>query len=279
MGYFIYNGKFLKVGTPIISTANRGLRYGDGLFETMLLQEGKILLEGAHFARLWKGMAVLGFDFPKHFTPEKLSEQILALAKKNCLEKNARVRLQVVRGDGGLYDAANHTPHYIIETGALPENYGTLNSNGLVAGIYHDVKKTADILGNLKHNNFLPYAMAALFAKKQKWNDAFLLNSHERICDSSMANIFIVKNQTVFTPALSEACVAGVMREHIIAALKPSPWKVQETQLTVADIAQADEIFLTNSVYKMRWVKNVGDNVYTHQTIQKLYALLEPSLV
>ncbi len=143
MGDFIFNGKFYKEGTAVVGAANRGLRYGDGVFETIKLKDEKLILADEHFARLWKGMTTLLFEIPKHFTPEKLAAEILALAKKNGHEQNARVRLQVFRGDGGLYDAVNHAPNYIIETWELAENNGELNSNGLVAGIYTDVKKAA----------------------------------------------------------------------------------------------------------------------------------------
>ena len=279
MGYFIYNGKLCKEATAIVGANNRGLRYGDGLFETVKMQNGKLILEDAHFARLWKGMTVLGFEMPKHFTPEKLSEEILILAEKNGHKKNARVRLQVLRGDGGLYDAVNHLPNYIIQTWELAENNGELNSNGLELGIYREVKKSCDILSNLKHNNYLPYAMAALYAKKEKWNDAILLNSFERICDSTIANVFIIKNEEVFTPALSEGCVAGVMREHFIATLKTTAWKVNEAMITIDDVLNADEIFLTNSNYNMRWVKSIGGAVYKNEVLQKIYSLVAPTIV
>lgn len=279
MGDFIYNGKLYREGTVVVSAGNRGLRYGDGLFETIKMQEGKLVLKDAHFARLWKGMSVLGFDMPKHFTPEKLVDETAALAKKNGHEKNGRIRLQVFRGDGGLYDAVNHSPNYIIETAELAESYGQLNSNGLVLGIYTGVKKSCDMVSNLKHNNYLPYVMAALHAKKEKWDDAIVLNSYDNICDSTIANIFIIKNEEVCTPPLSQGCVAGVMREHLVQILKPTAWKVKETILTADDILHAKEVFLTNSMYNMRWVKSTGSAGYTNSIIQKIYALLLPTIM
>jgi len=278
MTHFIYNGKLLKEGTPVAGADNRGLRYGDGIFETLKLKKGKLLLADGHFARLWKGMATLGFDIPKQFSPEKLTADIMALVAKNQQEPAARIRLQVIRGDGGLYDAVNHTPNYIIQSWALPEGNGEWNSNGLVSGIYEAARKPCDILSNLKHNNYLPYVMAALHAKKEKWNDALLLNSQGRICDSTIANVFLVKNETVFTPALTEGCVAGVMREHLIRELKGTAFKVQETAVTTEDLLHADEVFLTNSMYNIRWVYSIGDAVYRNIITQKIYAALLPTI-
>ncbi len=120
--------------------------------------------------------------------------------------------------------------------------------------------------------------MAALHAKKNKWNDAFLLNSRQTICDSSIANIFIIKNEEVFTPALSQGCVAGIMREYFINALKTSAWKVNETTVSMDDVLEADEVFLTNSIYNMRWVKSIGDVLYTNLIVQKIYTAVVPTI-
>lgn len=281
MPYFNYNGKLFTDGSAVIGTANRGLRYGDGLFETIKCISGQLLLADEHFARLWKGMGVLQFEIPKHFTPDKLEEAIIALAKKNGHEAAARVRLTVTRGDGGLYDAINHFPNYSIETWPLA-NVDTkitgLNSNGLVLGIYTAVKKSCDILSNLKHNNYLPYVMAALFAKKQKWNDAIVLNTEGRIADTTIANIFFIKDEQVFTPALDEGCVAGVMRGAVIKQLAVSSWQLAERPITVEEIMQADEVFLTNSIYDVRWVQRIGDKEYGNTITQKIYAAVLPTI-
>jgi branched-chain amino acid aminotransferase len=279
MNHFIYNGKILKEATPIIGPDNRGLRYGDGIFETMKLLDGELQMPDEHFARLWKGMATLGFDIPRHFTPEKLTAETQALAKKNGHQKAARIRLQLTRGDGGLYDVSSHSPNYIIQTWALPAGNDALNSNGLVLGIYEDARKSCDILSNLKHNNYLPYVMAALYAKKQKWNDALLLNTSGRICDSTIANIFLVKKGEFFTPALSEGCVAGVMRGHLVQHLKKAGFNIQETHIAKDDIQEAEEVFLTNSIYCIRWVHRIGDNLYHNDLTRKIYAGLLSTIV
>ncbi len=274
MGHFIFNGKFFKEGTAIAGPGNRGLRYGDGVFETMKLLDGNLELADAHFARLWKGMQVLGFDIPKLMSPEKLTEEIKGLVKKNGQEKKARIRLQAFRGDGGLYDNTGSQFNYCIESWELAGDNDSLNSNGLELGMYTAARKSCDVLANLKHCNFLPYALAALHAKKEKWNDALLLNQHERICDSTIANIFVIKNEAVFTPALSEGCVAGVMREQVIATLKASNWKVKEVPLTIEDLMSAEEVFLTNSIYNIRWVKSIGNSDYKNAVTQKIYSMV-----
>ena len=272
MEYFIFNGKLLKSESAIISANSRGLRFGDGLFETIKSINGQLEFVDEHFARLWKGMQVLQFTIPKQFTPDYLEQEIQTLLKKNNHDKMGRVRLTVFRGDGGLYDAVDHKPNYLIQSWALPDETGSWNSNGLVVGIYTDVKKSCDILSNLKHNNFLPYAMGALFAKKEKWNDAVLLNTEGRLCDTSIANIFLIKNEVIYTPALSEGCIAGVMRRNLIEKLTAAGYKLVEGKLSVEELLDADEVFLTNSIYNMRWVQSIEDKKYSNMQTQKIYA-------
>jgi branched-chain amino acid aminotransferase len=279
MAWLNYNGKIYKDDSLIIGANNRGLRYGDGLFETMKMKNNQLIFDNEHFARLWKGMAVLQFVVPKHFTPEKLYEEIIDLATKNQHEKNARIRITVFRGSGGLYDTNDHTPNYIIEIWPLPTTNGELNSNGLDIGIYTGVKKSCDLLSNLKTNNFLPYVMAALEAKKQKWNDAIILNSNNRICDSSIANVFLIKDETIYTPVLSEACVAGVIRKYILTQLPQMGYGCVEKEITVEELLAADEMFLTNSIYNIRWVKSIADKSFGNSLTQKIYAGLDQTIL
>lgn len=274
MEHFIFNGKMYKAGAEIIGPDNRGLRFGDGLFETIKTANGDLEFADEHFARLWKGLQVLRFDIPKHFTPELLQQEIKGLLQKNEHRHLARVRLTVFRGDGGLYDATDHKPNYIIQSWALPAETGSWNSNGLVLGIYTDAKKSCDILSNLKHNNFLPYAMGALYAKSEKWNEAALLNNYGRICETTFANIFLIKDEVIYTPALSEGCIAGIMRGNVIQKLKAAGYKLAEGELSIDELLNADEVFLTNSMYNMRWVQSIGEKKYTNTQTQKIYTAL-----
>lgn len=275
--FFIHNGKLVKVGTPVVSAESRGLRYGDGLFETMKWKNGQLVNADEHFARLWLGMQLLQFAPPRTFTPELLEKGIQELAKKNHLS-TARVRLTVYRGNGGLYDAQSHAPQYIIETLPLPEGTGQWNSNGLVMGVYHEAVKSCDAVANIKHNNYLPYLLAALHAKAQKWNDAIVLNMHGRICDTTIANIFMVKGQTVYTPALAEGCVAGTMRKQLLTLLRQHDIPAVETAITIDELLAADEVFTTNAIYGLRWVQQVGDSRYDNVLTQKIYSLLQPTI-
>jgi aminodeoxychorismate lyase len=274
MSFVNYNGKFLKEEETLVSANNRGLRYGDGLFETIKVVDGKILYAEEHFNRLWKGLQLLQFEVPKLFTKQKLQQQIEDVVVKNNHLSLARVRLTIIKGDGGLYDAINHFPNYIIQSWALPIEKGSFNENGLVVGFYNDAKKSCDAFCNIKHNNFLPYTMAALAAKQNKWNDALVLNTFGNICDSTIANIFIVKDNIVFTPPLTEGCIEGTTRNRVIKILQSNKFTVQEIALTKPMVLNADEVFLTNAINNIKWVRQIEDKTYSNAFTQKIVHLV-----
>ncbi|HEX7904066.1 MAG TPA: aminotransferase class IV [Chitinophagaceae bacterium] len=270
MNYTCVNAKLFPADQPVLMADNRGYRYGDGLFETMKLVNGTIQLSNFHFERLFASMELLKFDIPGLLNAEKLHQDIIQLCYKNKCEKLARIRLSVFRGNGGLNDG-DKTPAYIIECWPLNESFNQLNENGLVIGIYPEAKKSCDIFSNLKSSNYLPYTMAAQFAKENKWNDAIVLNQYGRVADMSIANIFIIKEDTVITPALSEGGVKGVMRRYLVEQLRSVGYEVREEAITVHDINHADEVFLTNAIFGIRWVKQFNDKIYPSVKTVKIF--------
>src|SRR5688572_11979564 len=155
-----HNGKIIDAAMPVIRADNRGYRYGDGIFETMKVWDGKILLEELHFERLKNSLRVLKINLPSFLTELRLKEEILELCKKNNCTGSARVRFSVSRGNGGLYDSDDQL-QYLIECSPLGKEPADLNEKGLTIGIYPDARKSIDAFSNLKSANFLPYVMAA----------------------------------------------------------------------------------------------------------------------
>ena len=227
MNSICFNGKFFSADEPVLLASNRGYRYGDGLFETMKVQQGNILLADYHFERLYTGIAMLQFEMPRLFLRQRTEDEILHLCKKNKCEQLGRVRLSVFRGNGGLYDEEKAL-QYLIECWPLNESVSKLNENGLVIDIYSEAEKSCDKFSNLKSANFLPYSMAALYAKEKKVNDCLVLNSTGSIADSTIANLFVIKNGIIVTPGLDEACVNGVMRRHLLKEIQNAGYDTSE---------------------------------------------------
>lgn len=271
--FFIYNGKFFAKDAPVISAGNRGLRYGDGLFETMRVNDGRILNATFHFDRLYQGLALLQLKAPNFFTPDFLVQKIKDLLRRNGNLLNARVRLMAIRGEGELFSVDDNKMNYMLECWALNEDV-KLNSNGLIVNVFSDARKACDEFSNLKSNNYLPFVMGAIYSKKNQLNDAIILNSFNRICESVIANIFIIKDDVIYTPPLSEGCVAGTMRRKIIEHEVINDFPVIEKALNIEDVLNADEFFLTNAIHPVRWVRSFREKNYKCEKVSGIFDFL-----
>jgi branched-chain amino acid aminotransferase len=261
-----FNARFIKENIPVVTASNRGLRYGDGLFETMRFADSQIKLPDLHFERLFNGLAMLKIKLPALVTKDYLQQQIQLTVEKNNIKGAARVRLMIFRGEGGLFEFDGPGGGFIIETWPLDTAKQSFNENGLVMGVFDKSLKPCDAFANIKSNNYLLYAMAAIHAKENKWNDCVVLNTNRRICDATIANIFWIKNNSIYTPPLTEGCVAGVMRKHIILNNT-----VSEVVCELTDLENADEVFLTNAVAGVRWVREFNGSVYSNKISKQIY--------
>jgi len=266
-----HNGAWLPAGSPVLRAGNRGFRYGDGLFETLLVLDGRIRLNDYHFDRLFAGLGHLRFDIPPAFSPENLQASILQLCERNGHTTLARVRLTIYRGNGGLYDPETNEPQYLIESWSLTPRDVALNEAGLTIDLYPDGMKPCDGLANLKSNNFLLYVLAALYAKERRLDDCLVLNHHRRLADSTIANLFYVKDQHIYTPPLSEGAVAGVMRRFLLTSLPGAGFSVAEQPIRAEDLLDADEVFLTNAIKGIRWVGQFRTSGYTGAFARSIY--------
>lgn len=276
MNRICLNGKMLKAERPVLMFSNRGFRYGDALFETMKVLNGKIILSHHHFERLFNGLRLLRFKGISLIKGEKLSGSILELCQLNRCIDLGRVRLTVFRGNGSLNDKEENL-QYLIEAVALPKSVIGFNEKGFHIGLYTEAQKSCDIFSNLKSANYLPYVMAAHFAKANKQNDCFVCNTNGRIADASIANVFLIKGKMIITPALAEGCVNGVMRRYLLEKLKSSDFDIREGVVTINDMKDFDEIFLTNAIYGLRWVQQFGNKTYRQARTSKIYKeFIEP---
>lgn len=265
-GYYICNGITFAEQATSLHPENRSFRYGDGLFETIRFANGMMPLWDLHAERLFNGLSTLQVTYGKHFTPALLRHQVVSLCEKNRLT-NARIRITVSRGEGGILEPTSASPDYIIQTWPLDEPAPRFNTNGLHLQVYEDGLKPADTLSNLKSTNYLVYAMAALHAKQQKANDAIVLNHHGRIADCSIANIFWVDGTQLFTTPLSEGPVAGVMRKYLLSEMK-----CIERPVSVQELQHASEVFITNAVRGIQWVGQInGKDLSLPLTSLKIY--------
>lgn len=263
--YLFYNQKYHLANTPIIPASSKALRYGELVFETIKYSHNKLFFVEHHYNRLIQAANLLQLNIPIHFTQKILEQNINNLLAKNKLS-TARVRVTLHKGEGGLFENDEKATNLLIETYNLPTPNYEWNSNGLDICLYSAIKKTIDTYSNYKTGNYLVYNMAALYAKQQKCNEAILLNTNNKVCDGTISTIFLVKNNTLITPPLSDGGVAGIMRQHII-----NHTQTIQQSITINDVITADEVVLTNVIKGLQWVKQFEDKKYENNYLLQLY--------
>lgn len=260
MLWVCHNGSFVEAQQPLFPASNRSFKYGDGLFETARFYRGRLLLASYHFERLFSGMQLLNMQ--PHFTATQLTEGVTTLCAKNHCSALARVRITIYREE-------DNQASFVLE--AVPLEEATLHWNG--AGwklvLYPFARKSCDVFANLKTANYLHYVMAAQYAAQHNVQESLVLNMHNHICDGSKTNVFYIQGDDVYTPALPEGCVAGVMRRTVIEFLKQEGIAVHQQHVTEEDLLQADHVFVTNAVEGLRWVQQLSDRTYTHGILKK----------
>lgn len=263
--YCILNGHLISIYEPSVSFSNRAFRYGDSLFESIRVCNNKIMFLRDHITRLKLGMTVLRMNLPAELNTENIYEFITNLLKHNVHAPHARVRVTVFRNEGGFYTPETNDISFLIESEELETGY-ELNHKGYWVDIYADIKKSINKLANIKSGNALMYVMAGIAKQSMRLDDCFLINENGIICESINSNIFVVKNGTLYTPPLSEGCVAGVMRKQIMSLASVNKILTFESAITSYTLMNGDEVFLTNSIHGIRWVGQFKDKFYTNKT-------------
>ncbi len=271
-----FNGKLLPANAFLISPDNRSFRYGESLFETIRVQNGEIPLWDYHWNRILSSLPQLHFEVPLHFTESVLKQAIAAVVQKNRCTEAARIRITFFKGEGGLWELPSTSFHYLIQCWPLERKDVFLNENGLIAGVFESGRKICDRYSNLKSANYQLYLLAAQSAKQQKWNEALVLNEYRRICDATIANVFIVTQNQVVTPQLTEGCVSGVMRSYLLETAKVQGIEVVESKVTIEELLQADEVFLSNAM-GIRWVREIGEKEFkNNMTASLFHSVIKP---
>ncbi|MEA4855265.1 MAG: aminotransferase class IV [Solidesulfovibrio sp.] len=231
------DGALVAAETARIAPSDRGLTLGDGLFETMLAQGGRVARLGAHLDRLRAGAALLRLALPPLDWPGITAATLAA----NGLDQ-AVVRLTVTRGAaarGLLPPAAPGAPTVLLAAAARPPQPPPASC--VVATVTRRNERSP--LCGVKSLNALDNVLARLEAADRGADDALLRNTAGRLAESTMANLFVVKGGQLHTPPLAEGALPGIMRAAVMARCR-----VRETRLSAQDVVRADEAFLTNSL-------------------------------
>lgn len=247
--------------TEVVAASDRGLMYGDGLFETMVWRRPSVELQDLHFERLLKDCARLGIPL----TESRLTQEwqlLMAHLNRSGVGDLGIIKIIVTRGTGarGYKLPTPVMPTVIISYGALDrDSYVNLRQQGASVRICDLRLAIQPALAGIKHLNRLEQVLA-----RAEWDDAtiaegLMLDRDGFVIEATMSNVLCVKSGELYVPATDRCGVSGVMLKYVTETVAPSLGiKVHIGRLSLDEFCSADEWFLTNSIMRICPIVSLG---------------------
>ncbi|MCL9783586.1 aminodeoxychorismate lyase [Vibrio sp. S4M6] len=247
---FLINGKSIEH----VSVKDRSFQYGDGCFTTMLALDGAIQDWPLHIERMERCLDLLGIEHPNwHILRETLDKMSATSAKVG-------LKLHVSRGEGGRgYSPTSvSAPTITLSEFPFPPHYEIMQSNGIELGVCEQRLGHNPLLAGHKHNNRLEQVLLKSEMDRKGYVDGLTLDIDGNVIESTMANVFWVKDNQVYTPSLAKSGVAGVMRTVVLDLLPEIGIDVIIGEFALSHVLEADELFLTNSLLRVAPIVKVN---------------------
>lgn len=233
----------LLSNTASVSVHDRGINYGDGLFETIRIHHQAPLFLDRHLNRLATGLTLLNLSTP--WAAATLTQRCHQLITTNHTT-NGILRLTITRGPGprGFDLPSDPRPTLIIQTIPSPPHSSPVTPHTAILAPWR--VDPASPLCQLKSLSALDKVLAKQYAHQQQADDALLLNFKDHLTEATSANLFIVQANQILTPTLACGVLPGITRQLLLETAPTRGYRIIETELTLAMLTQANEAFLTN---------------------------------
>ena len=247
-----------------VAVYDRGLQFGDGVFETIAIDHGKPLLWNQHMERLLHGCHTLKIQFND---ASLLQDEVERLIKS---ANNAVIKIIITRGSmgrgyaiqGGVY------PSRILILTAWPDYPADYYQNGVDLCLCHTPLSKQPALTGIKHLNRLEQVLA-----RAEWDteyqEGLMCDEQGCVIEGTMSNVFLVKGSGLLTPTIDQCGVNGIMRQQVIEYAKKKDIPCQETRIPITMMQQADAVLLTNSLIGIWSVRKFEKHLYTGSKIIK----------
>jgi 4-amino-4-deoxychorismate lyase len=254
-----------------VALLDRGLLYGDGVFETIAVADGRARELNRHLRRLLHGCDQLGMIRPDVLLLRREAERVYAGAAR------AVMKIIVTRGSGGrgYRPSVQSEPTRILMLTDWSDNADHYRAHGIDVTLCRTRLGRNSRLAGIKHLNRLEQVLA-----RGEWQDEYqeglLLDTDGCVVEGTMSNVFAIRDGALSTPALQQAGVAGIMRERVLETASQMNIGVQVQILKLSDIEAADALFFCNSLIGIWPVRRFqGSTFGDHQLTRELMARLE----
>jgi 4-amino-4-deoxychorismate lyase len=260
------------IAAAYVSVADRGLSYGDGLFETIACRGSDLLFLDQHLLRMEHGARLLDIPFPNR----ALFLQDIAVLLDDSVEAKSVIKLVLTRGHGerGYRYQAGQVPTRICMRSPWPAHVAQWRRHGIRARFCDTPASINPRLAGIKSLNRLENVLASSELGRE-FDEGFLCDSDGHVVEGTMSNLFAVIDDAVVTPDLSHCGIAGIMRQQIIDSADEIGIGIETGQLTRGDLLSSEEIFISNSVIGLCVLKQLEQQSYDrHMTAEAIRARL-----
>jgi len=263
-------------GVPLdhISVRDRGLLYGDGVFETIMCDKGEPLLFKQHMQRFSLGCQRLNLVTQNI---DEIHQEIRTLADgENCVIKLMLTR--GVRDRGYAYNSCDLTYTRIVDKSAIPEiNHDYYSSGIRLISCQHRLPSNKKLAG-IKHLNRLDQVIGRSECPSG-YQEGVMLDQHDNVIEGTMSNIFMLQDKSWYTPDLDQCGVKGVMREFLLSHTNELSFSCERKEITLDELQAADAVFVCNSVIGIWPVAELNDQTYPiHSEIIRLQKYLQDNI-
>lgn len=228
---------------------NRAFLFGDAVFETLKVIDNKVLFLEDHYFRLMSSMRILRMEIPMNFTMEFLESEITTLLSKSEKSAAYRVRITVYRNSGGFYLPQTNDVGYLMHCAPLQKAVYEFSETPYEVDIFKDFYVTKQLLSSVKSTNRAINITGSIYADENGLQNCLLLNDSKNVIEALNGNLFMLNDNLLRTPPVSEGCIGGIMRKQILAiARKIEGLEVSEEPISPFDLQKADELFITNII-------------------------------
>lgn len=251
------NGEFYQKDEAKISVFDHGFLYGDGIFEGIRAYNGKIFRCEEHINRLFDGARAIDLTIP--ISKEEITKATIETVKRNGI-KEGYIRVVVSRGKGdlGLSPTKCDTPTIVIIADDITLYPKEMYENGmevLTASVRRNSPDSLD--AQIKSLNYLNNILAKIEANHAGVAEAIMLNHNGYVCECTGDNIFVVKENVIYTPPVTDGALNGITRKTVFELAAELGYTVIERNLTLANVYTADECFFSGTAAEIIGVTKV----------------------
>lgn len=247
------NGAIFNTNDLNISTQNRGLNYGDGVFETIRVKDKTILYAQSHYDRLLNACQSISIQL----NIKDIQKWVIDIINVANIT-NGIIKINVIREDGGLFTPIGNNGNVIIRARETPSN--TEKKIDKIE-IYDHFEKVYSSTSAFKTTNCIEYIKAGLYKQEESVDDLILVNQKKEVVECLYSNIIWIKNEQWYTPSIKTGCIGGIMLQQIESELIKKDLIINHGSYSVEELLDADTVINSN-ITGIKYLSKIGKTTF-----------------